>query len=150
MSFLKKVLRHSSRHPMSTIRCFPASTEPASTRLATDPKPAMVRSYNVHMSGVDCVDQQLHRIQALRKSYKWQKKLIFRLLLQVSLNLHKVYQKCTVSNMVFLDYLTINIKQMIARTPPIPPAINYAITGRHFPILISLIPGTTSRLHKRC
>ena len=40
-------------------------------------KPAMVRSYNVHMGGVNHVDQQLHGVQALRKSYKWYKKLIF-------------------------------------------------------------------------
>ena len=121
-------------------------------------KPAMVPSHSVHMSGVDRVDQQLHGIQALRKSYKWYKKLIFRLLLQVSLNSHKVYQKCTGSNMVFLDYLTNNIKLMIALTPPIPPAINYVIpqsnverlTGRHFPTLIPLVPGATSRSHKRC
>ena len=121
-------------------------------------KPAMVPSHSVHMSGVDSVDQQLHGIQALRKSYKWYKKLIFRLLLQVSMNSHKVYQKCTGSNMVFLDYLTNNIKLMIALTPPIPPAINYAIlqsdverlTGSYFPTLIPWAPGATSRSHKRC
>ena len=86
------------------------------------------------------------------------KKLVFLLLLQVSLNSHKVYQKCTGSNMVFLDYLTSNIKLMIALTPPIPPAINYAIsqsdverlTRRHFQTLIPLTPGATSRSHKRC
>ena len=90
-------------------------------------KPAMVRSYNVHMGGVDHGGQQLHGIQALRKPYKWYKKLIFRLFLQISLNSDKVYQKCAGSNMVFLDYLTNNIKLMIALTRPIPPAINYAI-----------------------
>ena len=82
----------------------------------------------------------------------------FRLLLQVSLNSHKAYQKCTGSNMVFLDYLTSNTKLMIALTPPIPPAINYAIpqsdverlTGRHFPTLTPLAPEATSRSHKRC
>ena len=68
-------------------------------------KQSMVRSYNTHMGGVDRVNQQLHGIQALRKSYKWYKKLVFRLLLQVSLNFHKVYQNCTGSNVVFLDYL---------------------------------------------
>ena len=83
---------------MSTTRCLPTSTEPAKTRLTTNPKvvfmlstlhnpfmvdtgkvdrdenhvmkPAMVQSYNVHMGGVDHVDQQFHGIQALRKSYK--------------------------------------------------------------------------------
>ena len=114
-------------------------------------KPAVVRFYNVHMGCMDRVDQQLHGIQDLRKSYKWYKKLIFCLLLQVSLNSHKVYQKCTGSNMVFIDYLTNNIKLMIALTPPIPAAINYAvpqsdvgrITGRDFPMLIPLAPGAT-------
>ena len=107
------------------------------------------------MGSVDRVDQQL---QAVRKLYKWYKKLIFCLLLQVSLDSRKVYQKCTGSNMVFLDYLTNSIKLMIALTPLIPPAINYAIpqsnverlTGRHFPTLTPLVPGATSRSHKRC
>ena len=112
-------------------------------------KPPMVWYYNAHMGGMDCVDQQFHGIQALWKSYKWYKKLIFCLFLQVSLNSHKVYQKCTGSNMVFLEYLTNNIKLMVALTPLIPPAINYAIlqsdaerlTGSHFPTLIPLAPG---------
>ena len=34
-------------------------------------KPAMVQSYNVHMGSMDRVDQQLHGIHTLRKSYKW-------------------------------------------------------------------------------
>ena len=110
------------------------------------------------MGSADRVDQQLHGIQAVRKSYKWYKKLIFCLLLQVSLDSRKVYQKCTGSNMVFLDYLTNSIKLMIALTPPIPPAINCAIpqsnverlTGRYFPTLTPLVPGATSRSHKRC
>lgn len=34
-------------------------------------KPSMIKSYNTHMGGIDCIDQQLHAIQALRKSNKW-------------------------------------------------------------------------------
>ena len=32
-------------------------------------EPTMVSSYNRHVGGVDCIDQQLHNIQSLRKSY---------------------------------------------------------------------------------
>ena len=38
-------------------------------------KPAIISSYNSHMGGVDRVDQQLHGVQALRRAYKWYKKL---------------------------------------------------------------------------
>ena len=57
----------------------------------------MIRDYNIHMGGVDRVDQQLHRFHTLRKSYKWYKKLAFRILMQVKLNAHKVFQKTTES-----------------------------------------------------
>ena len=40
-------------------------------------KPQAVKAYNSHMGGVDRVDQQLHGLQSLRKSYKWYKKLAF-------------------------------------------------------------------------
>ena len=30
-------------------------------------KTALIRAYNQHMGGVDCVDQQLHAIHVLRK-----------------------------------------------------------------------------------
>ena len=33
-------------------------------------KPAILRSYNQHMGGVDHVDQQLHGIHILQKYYK--------------------------------------------------------------------------------
>ena len=32
-------------------------------------KLTMVSSYNTYVGGVDCIDQQLHNIQSLRKSY---------------------------------------------------------------------------------
>ena len=61
-------------------------------------KPTMVKSYNTHMGGVDRVDQQLYAIQTLRKSYKWYKKLVFRLIMQMSLNAFKVFQHYTATN----------------------------------------------------
>ena len=56
-------------------------------------KPTMVSSYNTNMGGVDHVDQQLHNIQSLRKSYKWYKKLALWLVMQVTLKPTK-YIKC--------------------------------------------------------
>lgn len=39
------------------------------------------------------VDQQLESILAIRKTYKWYKKILFRLLLQSALSAHKVCQR---------------------------------------------------------
>jgi hypothetical protein len=55
-------------------------------------KPTCILSYNNQMGGVDMVDQQLHGIQTLRKTYKWYRKLVLRLIMQCALNSHKVYQ----------------------------------------------------------
>ena len=46
-------------------------------------KPAIISLYNR-------VDQQLHGIQALRKSYKWYKKLAFHIILQCTLNAQSI------------------------------------------------------------
>ena len=69
------------------------------------PKPTIVRQYNFHMCGEERVDQQLHGFHTLRKSYKWYKKLAFRLLMQMSLNSHKVFQKTTGSSMTFQEFI---------------------------------------------
>ena len=37
-------------------------------------KPLCVMDYNIHMGRVDKIDQQLHQVHSLRKSYKWYKK----------------------------------------------------------------------------
>ena len=42
------------------------------------------------MGGIDHVDQQLHSLHILRKSYKWYKKLSLRLISQVALNAQSV------------------------------------------------------------
>ena len=73
-------------------------------------KPSNVKHYNTHMGGADRVDQQLHRIQVLRKTYKWYKKLAFRLIMQCSLNARKVYAHDTGSDITFLCFLLSNMK----------------------------------------
>ena len=40
-------------------------------------KPACILSYNTEMGGVDMVDQQLHSLTVMRKSYKWYKKVLY-------------------------------------------------------------------------
>jgi len=46
------------------------------------------------MGGVD-VDQQLHGFMTLRKAYKWYKRLALRLMMQMTLNAYKAFQKTT-------------------------------------------------------
>ena len=58
-------------------------------------KPTTVKVYNHGMGGVDNVDQQLHNLRTVRKTYKWYKKLAVRLISQATLNSHKVYQRET-------------------------------------------------------
>lgn len=121
-------------------------------------KPAMVKSYNMHTGGVDRVDQQLYGVQALRKSYKWYKKLAFRLTLQGALNKCKIFEEVTGDKISFIDFLMKCIKLMIARVPHIilpanvvRPADTTRLTGRHFPSLIPVgAGGNAHRAHKRC
>ena len=81
------------------------NTEKKTKEGETIQKPSMIKSYNSHMSGVDMVDQQLHGLQILRKTYKWYKKLALRLISQVLLNSHKLFQISTGKKNTFLEFL---------------------------------------------
>ena len=102
-------------------------------------KPTMVSSYNTHMGGVHRIDQQLHSIQSLRKSNKWYKKLALRLVMQVTLNAHKVYQiHSGTDNMMYLQFLHDTIVLLLAVTPDIPIQVVgddtlQRLSKRHFP-----------------
>ena len=104
-------------------------------------KPSMLRDYNLHMGGVDKVYQQLHGLRTLRKSYKWYKKLAFRLISQLALNAHKVYQIETGSTDTFLGFLKSVIASLViipTDSPvhgPIPDDLFARLTRRHFPSL---------------
>ena len=121
-------------------------------------KPTMVSSYNTHMGGVDRIDQQLHSIQSLRKSNKWYKKLALRLVMQVTLNAHKVYQiHSGTDNMMYLQFLHDTIVLLLAVTPDIPIQVVdnddtlQRLSERHFPSVRQQAQGTTSaRPHKKC
>ena len=108
---------------------------------------------------IDYEEEELRNgIQALRKTYKWYKKLVFRLILQCSLNAHKVCAHTINSNASYLDFLLSNLKLIFALTPEIPRNPRIAIgedfdrlTGRHFPSMIAAgNAGSNDRPHKRC
>ena len=67
-------------------------------------KPTCIISYNHNIGGVHMMDQQLDAIDALRKSYKWYKKLFLRLVIQCSLSAHKLF-KLQGSKCGFLHFL---------------------------------------------
>jgi hypothetical protein len=91
------------------------------------------------MGGVDLMDQQLHQVQALRKTFKWYKKVFIRLVLQCALSSQKLY-KLQGGRQDFLGFLHGVMTQLIAKAPrlvqgPTAPLDNIIrLTGRnHFP-----------------
>ena len=100
-------------------------------------KPEAIKCYNKHMGGVDRVDQQLQNFHTLRKTYKWYRKLAFRLITQVILNSHKIYQLHTGSGDTFLQFMHNTIALLVAYIPTIQHNLvkddTYVrLTGRHF------------------
>ena len=79
-------------------------------------KPMSIISYNHNMEGVDLLDQQFEGIDALRKSYKWYKKLFLRLVMQCSLSAHKLY-KLQGGNDIFLHFLLDAISNLLLNSP---------------------------------
>ena len=85
-------------------------------------KPKCVLDYNRHMGGVDLVDlvdQQLESVLAIRKTYKWYKKVLFRLFLQSALSAHKLHQSAAEvrPKQDFLKFLHDCVTVMIGKSP---------------------------------
>lgn len=40
--------------------------------------------YNKNMGGIDVMDQEMHQVRTVRKSYKWTNKVFMRLVIPVS------------------------------------------------------------------
>ena len=55
-------------------------------------KPEAIMYYNRNMGEVDLIDQQLHGIQILRKTYKWYQKIFFHMVMLALLNSQKLYK----------------------------------------------------------
>ena len=79
-------------------------------------KPTCVMSYNVKMGGVDHVDQQLHSVTVMRRSYKWYKKIFIRMVMMCVLNTHNLYQlqggRCD-----FLEFLYTVVTLLLVNAP---------------------------------
>ena len=103
-------------------------------------KPSCVIDYNYNMGGVNMVDQQLDGIDVLMKSYKWYKKLFFRLVMQYMLASHKLYKKQGGREdflMYVLEVCTLLLLNTLrlGNPPGRPPVDNiFRLTGRnHWP-----------------
>lgn len=68
-------------------------------------KSTLTRDYNLHMGSVDRVDQQLHSINTLHKSYKWYKKLAFKKIMQMVLNVQKICVSTTGTNITLVSFI---------------------------------------------
>jgi len=106
--------------------CFPRVTNRAAltqTRQIGTVIPFAVWNYNQHMGGVDRVDQQLHSFDISRKSYKWYKKIAFRLISQCLLNSSKVYNfhANAEAQLTFHDFVSSVITSLITVEEPAEP-----------------------------
>jgi len=79
-------------------------------------KPHCITDYNRYMGGVDAVDQQLESVLAIRRPFKWYKKIFFRFVLQSALSAHKLCQRGG-SKKDFLVFLHDCITAMISKAP---------------------------------
>jgi len=92
------------------------------------------------MGGVDVVDQQLESVLAIRRTFKWYKKIFFRFLLQSALSAHKLSQRGG-SKKDFLMFLHDCVTVMITKAPRLSTSPSAGLdsvarlTGReHFPV----------------
>ena len=101
-------------------------------------RPSCIMSYKVKMGGVDHVDQQLHSVTVMRRSYKWYKKVFIRVMMTCVLSAHKLYQ-LQGGRSDFLEFLHNVATLLLVNTPrlrnnPKAPKDNILrLTERHFP-----------------
>ena len=116
-------------------------------------KPDAIIYYNQKMGGVDNVDQQLHGIQVMRKTYKWYHKIFFRLLMMSLLSAHKIYKKNGGRN-DFLQFLHDAVAGLVDNAPHLRNRIRnqhgnlLRLTGRHFPTQVLYEGAAQKRKHK--
>jgi hypothetical protein len=101
-------------------------------------KPSCIVSYNHKMGGVDMVDQLLHGLNTVRKTYKWYKKIVFRLLMQCSINAHRIYLKETDQRKDFLGFVKDVVTALVTSSPRLNKNVIardtvHRLTGCHFP-----------------
>lgn len=88
------------------------------------------------MGGVGRVYQQLHSLQALRKAYKWYRKVAVQLITQMILNSQKISVQQTGSRISFLDFTLEVVRGLTTKVGPMDnhPANEdiVRLLGRHF------------------
>ena len=120
-------------------------------------KPEAIMYYNKNMGGVDLMDQQLHGIQVLRKTYKWYQKIFFRMVMLALLSSQKLY-KSRGGKLEFLQFIHDVICSLVSEAPnlksnPRIPTDNLLrLTGRHFPTQVPYTGNAAKKTHsyKRC
>ena len=103
-------------------------------------KPEAIIYYNKNMGGVDKIDQQLHSISVIRKTFKWYHKVFFRLLSVAMLSSHKIYKESGGKN-DFLQFVHEIVESLVENSPQLQDNARSArkndnlvrLTGRHFP-----------------
>lgn len=115
-------------------------------------KPEAIIYYNHNMGGVDKIDQQLHCINVVRKTFKWYHKVFFRLLSVAMLSSHKIYNK-NGGREDFLQFVHEIVQSLVEDSPHLHDVRKrndnlVRLTGRHFPAQ-SLYEGqATKKKHK--
>ena len=119
-------------------------------------KPSLIREYNLHMGGVDRIDQQLYSVSPLQKTYKWYKKLAIRIIMHMVLNAQKIYVITTSQKMAFLQFIKnvvlswVTIQEGLSINMPSDETVT-RLTGLHFPSMLLPNPGAKDqRPAKRC
>ena len=98
-------------------------------------KPEAILYYNHKMGGVDQIDQQLHSMQVMRKTYKWYQKVFFRLMMMSLLSSQMIY-KSRGGKHDFMHFIHDVISGMITHLKQDPRKAHdnlVRLTGRHFP-----------------
>ena len=100
-------------------------------------------------------DQQLHGIQATRKSYKWSSKVGIHLIMLSALNASKLYAIHTNEKTRFLKFMHDVIAMLLIASPclnrkALREETVHRLTGRHFPTVHGMQESGKRRLTKIC
>ena len=121
-------------------------------------KPEAILYYNRKMGGVDTMDQQLHGIRMMRKTYKWYHKIFFRIMMMALLSAQKI-QKKEGGSLEFLQFvhdvvlnLLSDVPALVAMPRRFPVDSLIRLTERHFPEQTQYDGPAAKRKHvpKRC
>jgi hypothetical protein len=79
-------------------------------------KPAIVADYNRHMGHVDTTDRMANSYTAIRRTWKWTKKLFFHLLNLAIVNSYILLSSCSGKKISHRNFRLTLIREMLARS----------------------------------